>query len=258
MANYKKLGYKKRYPRKSTRKSPVRAKGTFKKKVLKIIHEQAEDKQGFNSQSAVAYNGTIDSTTEFYDLLPGIAQGSDKNQRTGDLVRGKMLKVRGHIHMGITTDTDANCRIIVRLLVLTNKLAPSYYSNENNTGLDRLLMANGSAQKFDGYVSSLYLPVNRDLYTVHYDKLHYLNVDQLYHASAADVEVTRTVGQTVKLFRVNIPCKKLLRFGEGLAYPINFRPRICLGYAHVDNSAADTVETQVSLSWISDFTYEDM
>lgn len=235
-----------------------KAKGNFKKKVLKVLHEQAEDKIGFASQTATNYNGTIDSTTEFYDILPSIAQGSDTNARIGDQLRGKSLVVKGHICLSLSTDTDSNSRIGVRLMMISNKMGPSYYSNENNTALDRLLSNHGSAQKFNGDVLSLYLPINREIWTVHYDKIHYLSIAQLYHSSATDVEVTRDTRYTTKFFTVKIPCRKLLRYGDGQAWPSNFRPRFCLGYAHLDGSSADTVETQVSATWISSFKFEDV
>lgn len=239
------------------RKAVRRPRGAFKKKVLSVIHEQLEDKKGYASQTTTNYNGVIDSTSEFYDLCPSIAQGTDTNSRIGDQIRGKHLVVRGHIALNLTTDTDANSRIAVRLMALTNKLGPSYYSNENNTALDRLLNNHGSAQKFNGDVLSLYLPVNRDIWTVHYDKIHTLSIAQLYHSTAADIEVARDTHYTTKLFTIRIPCRKLMRYGDGQAWPTNFRPRICLGYAHMDGSAADTVETQVSMTWISELTFED-
>lgn len=239
------------------KRAPAKAKGVFKKKVLQVIHEQLEDKHAFASQTTTNYNGTIDSTAEFYDLCPSIPQGTDMGNRIGDQIRGKNLVVKGHICMSLTGDSDANTRIAVRLMALSSKIGPSYYSNENNTALDRLLLANSTAQKFNGDVLSLYLPVNREMWTVHYDKIHYLSMSQLYHTGATDVEVTRETRYTTKFFTIRIPCKKLIRYGDGHAWPTNFRPRFCLGYAHVDGSTADTVETQVAATWISDFTYED-
>lgn len=239
------------------KRAPAKAKGMFKKKVLQVIHEQVEDKVAYGSQTATNYNGTISSTSEYYDLLPGIPQGTDTNCRIGDQLRGKFLVVRGHITLSLSTDTDANSRIAVRLMCISNKVGPSYYSNENTYANDRLLMANGSNQAFNGDVLSLYLPVNRELWTVHYDKIHYLSISQLYHTGATDVEVTRETRYTTKFFTIRIPCKKLMHYGDGSAYPSNFRPRFALGYAHVDGSAADTVETQVAATWISEFKYED-
>lgn len=239
------------------RKRMARAKGLFKKKVLSVIHEQVEDKKGFASQTTTNYNGVIDSNTEFYSIVPSIAQGTDTNSRVGNQIRGKNCIVRGHLAMNLTSDTDSNSRIIVRLMCVTNKLAPSHYSTADNTGLDRLLENHGSAQKFNGDVLSLYLPVNRELFTVHYDRLHVLTIDQLYHSNATDIELTRSTRYTTKLFQFRIPCRKLMRFGDGLAYPSNFFPRICMGYAHVDGSSADSVETQVQMTWISELTFED-
>lgn len=248
--------YQKKSKKQQSRRT-AQPKGSFKKNVLKVIKSQAEDKVAFASQTTTNYNGTIDSTGEFYDIMPSIGQGTDISQRLGDQIQAKYMTIKGHLAMSLTTDTDANSRIAVRLMILTNKYAPSANSVENNTGLDRLLLANSTAQKFNGDVVSLYLPINRDLWTVHYDKVHYLSISQLYHSSATDIEVTRDTRYTTKFFSIKIPCKRILKFGDGLTAPVNFRPRFALGYAHVDGSTADTVETQVSATWISKLVYED-
>lgn len=243
-------------PRK-LRRVVKKPRGAFKKKVLQVIQERCEDKQAFHSMNTVYFNGAVNSDSEFYTLLPGVAQGSDTHNRIGDQIRGKYLEVKGHVQFLLATDTDANCRIAVRLMVVSNKTTPSYYASNATVGYSKLLSANGSNQQYAGDILSSYLPINREAFTVHYDRIHYMSISQLYHAAATDIEVARDTRYTTKFFTVRIPCKKLMHFADGAAYPSNFNPQICLGYAHVDGSAADTAETQVTLTWVSKFVYED-
>lgn len=256
---YKRARKTSRGPRRFIAKRRVRkprTRGVFRKKVLSVIRSEAENKTNWVGATNLNYNGVINSNAEFYQLVPTIGQGTDTNQRIGDKLKGMYLEVKGHIQANWDFTDDASRRIVVRLMVVSSKVGSSgQYGFTANWELDRLLLNSGSEQQFVGDIPSLYYPINRKVVTVHYDRLHYLEMPKYYSASGVGSgPITST-----RMFTIRIPCRKQMNFINGSDRIVNFDPRITLGYAHTDGAAtADTASTQVQLNYMSKFVYEDM
>ena len=258
MANVRKP-YKRyaRKPYKSSKRVVRKPTGTFKKKVMSIIHSRAEDRTAYKT-SDYTFNSGINSVSELYSIMPPVTQGSDSGNRTGNQVTGKYIDVKGHLQMLITNTLDVDCRIGVRLLIMTPK-STDYSTGTIHPNLLYMLDAGNTNTQFNGLVEDLYLPIDRNYYTVHFDKVYFMNIAQIVASSGSPTAgwVSRDTANTIKFFHKRIPIKRIIKYGDSLAYPMNCNPIICLGYAHLDGSTPDTVQTQVYMKYLAKFCYED-
>jgi len=251
----RKGGRKAAVRRRNVPRRPVgKARGLFKKKVLSVIRAETEDKTAYKTAENT-FNSGINSVSEIYSILPPMGQGTDNGQRIGNKVKGKYLLVKGHLQMRLNTTDDASCRIGVRLLIMSPKLASYNQVTVPSIAYTQMIDAGAAANSFAGLVEDLYLPINRDVWTVHYDRVHYMHIDQITPSPTA--VVTRGVGATIKFFTCRIKCNRILNYSDNQAYPSNFNPTICCGYAHLDGSTPDTVDTQVYMKYLAKMVYED-
>lgn len=257
------LNKRRRYARK---RGPVRAKRTgakstriFKKKVLAIIHKNTENKQGFRYQNTTSYNSGIDTSADIAFLVPNVAQGPEENARNGDRIRAQKLTLKGILQMNLSyANTYSGCRIGVRVFVVQPKLftnQPSILANANNW-LPYLLRKGASSLPFSGVISDLACPVNREMITCYYDKVFYMTIP--YMATAAGQQETY---HSTKFFNKTFKLRnKELKYNsnyESNLQPTNYAPVIIVGYVHLDGTAPDVVNQQLTMSWDSILDYED-
>lgn len=245
------------------RKAPSRS---FAKAVQKVINRNAENKTASIQMDNTSFNSGIATGADVLQLIPSVSQGVDNAQRIGNKIKPSYLDVRGHMELGsipfsalgpVTSagTIASNCRIAVRLLIVEPKQyrsqpdALSSYSN----WLPQLLQ-NGSAEiGFTGLTKDLYLPINRDCVTVHYDKIIYLSVPMTYTDSGMSVPLTNSV----KFFIKRIKLKKVLSYTDARDQPTNSAISMLCGYAHIDGASPDILTTAVKLSYVSTLHYED-
>lgn len=270
--------YKRRFSRYPRRKIIRRKRGlakkktskSFRKKVLSVIHKQVENKQAFGSSGGLnSYNSGIDSSGDLSagNILPSISKNAYDYGRVGDQIRAQSLTVSGYMIMASDTTTSISPkRIAVRLMVISCKRFPTNLDNYSYPSwTNYLLKKGGTTTGFTGALSDLYAPINSDLITKHYDRVFFMNQDNIFHGNAgstlSDTIVSASLAKTVKFFKIRLPCKnKLLKFDDSMAgglQPLNYSPTIVLGYVHLDGSSPDVATTQVSMEWTSDFRYED-
>ena len=247
--------------RKSARKP--RVSKALTKAVQSIIHKDVETKVSSVTLDLTAYNSSPNVSADITKIIPSVVQGTDNAMRIGDNIRGQSLTVRGHLLLAIQPNNSTiNCRIAVRLFCVQ----PKRYSNDvdvvANPGawLPYLLQNANNQQAFTGTIQDLYLPVNRESITVYYDKVHYLTIPYVQAiATGVGTGLTSTdLATTVKFFSMKIPMKnKLLKFQDANNTPLNFSPVVIMGYTKLDGTLPDTVSTNVSMSYVSTFKYED-
>lgn len=240
------------------RKRVYKSSKTFVKKVKSILHNQIETKNAYHNQAMVGYNSAIASPADLTFPLPNVPQNVTESGRIGDQIRCQSLKIQGILTMGLSySGTFANTRIGVRVMVVQPKLYTNrdVIQSEWSAWTTNLLRKGGTNSAFNGDISDLHAEINTDLITKYYDKVFYMTIP--FSPSGAAIE---TLNST-KFFTVNLKLRnKLLRYNTGYygnLAPSNYCPVLLCGYVHLDGSAADTVDTQVSMQYISNLAYED-
>ena len=236
------------------RKQPSKA---FAKAVNAVVRKDIETKQAFRQVTPVAYNSGIDASADIQFILPNVGQGSAENERIGDRLQGRTLKIKGILSQYLT-GSSANARIATRIFIVQPKLFTNQPSITANAAdwLPHLLRKGGTTSPFAGNIQDLHAPVNTDMITCYYDKVFYTTVpymntfvgqQEVYHA-------TKFFSKTFKLRNKNL--KYQSAYNSNLQ-PVNWSPVILVGYVHLDGSGPDTVSTTMSMSFDSIFTYED-
>jgi len=252
-----KINLNKRKSKRPLRRSAPKTRKNFVKAVQSVINKNLEDKMAYKSVTDVAYNSGINSQSDLNSLMPNISHGTGDHGRIGDQITGKSLVISGHILSNLTYNGYSDCRIGVRMMVVSPKgyagREPAY--NSATTWLAHLLKKGNTTTGFTGLVSDFYSPINTDVITCHYDKKFYVKSPYLITA----VGDANTSGST-KFFKIRLPCKRVLKYDasvdSGLT-PTSFNPFLILGYCHLDNATPDTLQTQINLNYICEFKYQD-
>lgn len=257
---------KKFYRKKSTnykKKYPKRATGLFKKKVLFVIKDQAEDKSLCTTPDPGFLPYTLNAVSDLREIIPDIGIGANDHQRLGRQIRAKTLMIWGHLELvqNIALQNLAGpTRVIVRLLVISDKRV-GQYDTQTSTFLNNIIDLGASTTNLDGTtggpisVRSTYLPLDRNTCTVHYDRLFYLETPRVINALGTQLQFA-DVGNTIKMFKMRIPCKKVLKYTDSSNSPTNFAPYLTGCYV-CGNGDANT-QNLVKLHFTTKFTWEDM
>lgn len=257
----KKYGRKKAFKRtfKTKGKRAVRTKKPLRKLIQSVINKNLEDKFAYKSSIDVNYNSGINSQADLVSVMPSINIGTADSSRVGAQLHGKSLLVQGHMITNLTNNSYSDVRLGIRMMIVSPKGYIGYEPafNSATTWLNYLLKRGGSTLAFTGLVADLYSPINSDAITVHYDKTFFMTVP---YAPAGVSGMVMPTG-TTKFFKIYLPVKnKLLKYdaaiNNGLT-PTNYNPFLIVGYSHLDASIPDTVQTQVNVSFTSQFKYQD-
>lgn len=247
---YKSKSYKK--SRTGSRKKPM------VKLIQKVINSNLEDKAAWKAATDVNYNSAINSQADVASLMPSISIGTGDASRVGAQIHGKSLLIQGHMISNITNNTYSDCRIGVRMMIVSPKgylgYTPAY--NSATTWLATLLRRGATTVGFTGLVSDLYSPINTDAITCHYDRVFYINSPYVPGIASGDYSLVRTT----KFFKIRLPVNRTFKYDSAVdsgLLPTNYNPFIILGYCHLDSATPDTVQTQINLSFTSTFKYQD-
>lgn len=229
------------------------------KKINAIIKRGTESKSSFGSLPTTAYNSGMNSSGDIVFCCPNIGQGTAENERIGDEVKAQKLKIQGILTMNLTYGAAASAtRLGVRILIVQPKAYSSVgiIQAEAATWLGTLLKKGGVDTGFTGITSDLYAPINTNAITCYYDKVHYMTIPYLTTSVGASETQFSTKFFTADLKLRNKILKYSTPFSGGIS-AINYNPVILCGYVHLDGSSPDTVNAQVSMSFISSLMYED-
>jgi len=234
-----------------------------------VVADALEDKYTTSGSGTVPiyYNAGIGSNSEISPLLPPISQGTNSNQRVGDKVRPKRMRV----DVVVTTNGTYNSSQLnlVRLFFLQDKsigfslALKDILATQTGTPITTQLLDNGgSTSGFSGLPNQIMRRINRQRYTVFKDKILELisgtgqtpNNTNGYNGTQTFVS-----GQQCTRFSVIIPTPKVLKYSEGLdQYPSNFAPFLAVGYVQPDGNASPDFNLQrITVDWITHFDYED-
>lgn len=253
--------------RKAVRKA---RKNNFVRAVKAVISANAESKHAYTTSGNVLtyFNSGINSSGDMLQVLPNISQGIGDNQRIGDQIKGQKLTVSGYVRLNYNSETlesQPRSAVLCRMMILSLKYRNGVYADAiaaATNALPALLKKGGTTSAFTGNLSDINAMVNTDLFTVHHDRKFYLTQSYLVQpGTAGQSTMASDVRNAIRFFRINVPCKKVLKYDSAAAsglQPINFAPFLVLGYSYLDASAPDVLGTEVSMQYNTDFTYEDI
>lgn len=264
-AGRKRRAYKKSYSIKKAIRRVKKAK--FAKAVKAVLSQQSETKEAYYASSPdtlTTFNSLINSSGDMLQVIPNISKGTNENNRIGDQLTAQSLNLRGHIRYtpSFAVNDLGRANICVRMMVLTLKLRPAYPEVQGTTTpLSALLKKGGTTTAFNGILSDLYAPINTDLFTVHKDKRFYLTQPMMNQPPTSGLSSGfQDLSDIIRFFNYNIKLKKKLLYEDtvnGGLTPTNAGPFMCLGYVYLNGAAADNVNQNVGLEYVSTLKFED-
>jgi len=264
MAPFRKF-YKKRFSKAKAKAKPAGGVKAMCQKMIKMeLHKAIENKQAQFREVGTNYNSACSGAGDVKRLVPLIGQGDTEVTRTGNQITARSLVIRGHLLL-TPNDSQPRGNIRVRLMVLTPKSLPNTILSTANTGTwqDRILKDGTNFMGLNGTIPSLYLPVNSDAVTVHYDKQFTLSDTVTAQAGLPSLTgnfVVSDYSKGYKAFYINVRCKgKVLKYNEIIDNdPTNFGPVLCVSYVHLDSRySPDVLDTALQVSYVSVLDFED-
>lgn len=239
---------------------------TVRKIVKAELSRQAEDKL-VSILTTKTHNSAISSASDCYQLVPNCSKGTDPNERVGDTIRPKRLKVQVKVRLEdrhYDTNTQTLYPIKVRLLILKQKNIKSYTQMASVFDSAHLLRTyeNGSGTEiaYTGDTNDDMRMVNTDLFTVLMDKKITLKPQFAYFSTSigSTEDIKYPVLPNEVVFTKYIKCPAKLTFDDGNGNTANnFCPFACLGYSYIPGLSGDVSTTQVTCSILSSLYYED-
>lgn len=263
-----KRSYKKRMTKSTT--APKTTKG-LKKFVMGIVNDGREDKQAFHTLGSGQEMVPFESGMYEYNLhriIPNIQKGVEENERIGEQINAKSLVLKGIMKFNYETQEGSPnmSNVAVRVMCLSLKTSPSWQQSLSNmtNSLENLLRRGATTVPFKGYLEDIYSPVNTDLFTVHYNKVFYINQSYFVQIGTGGGPVSADLKNTVKFFTIKLKVKnKLLKYSNAFGanddlLPSNYSPFFIAGYSYLNGASPDGQEAaQLKITYNTELKYED-
>lgn len=248
--------------KKNKRSKSIKSSKSFIKKVQSIIHKDVETKQSYNAFPLTYFNSYINNVADYCQVIPGIIQGVDVNQRIGENIRAMNLSIKGYMIASISNNSLNNARIAVRVMCVQPRNCSNYSQVllGSSAWLGSLLLKGGVTTGYTGLVSDTYAPINTSQIITYYDKVFYVSTPVLYPSTSATGLTSWDLSKSARFFNINLKMKnKLLRYDDNIdtLYPQNYAPTILVGYCHMDGGTPDLVTSQIGLMYDVTMRYED-
>lgn len=219
-------GYKKKAP-KNKKKPKTNMKALVKQEVKKQTAKDIEDKNVVTQdQTFLMFQGGATTLIgpQVETLTPTIVQGVGENGRIGNTLTIKSCILRGYLSVAgsvLNSQVPAgigqwNVRLFIGKLKTSN-------SQPNTTDLNILLRTGAFTEPFNSTNGlSLVRSVNKELFTIYYDKIHKIGFQNGNNASVS-TGLHNNDYKLSKLLTINLTKKiiKKLVFTEGLNTPTN-------------------------------------
>jgi len=234
---------------------------TFAKKVKEIVRdeiaEEAENKVavlGLTNtpiNTAAIPHGDVSSSTNFVKLMPLIQQGLGQyNNRVGNEIRLKSLDIKMLLNFDRAfIGSIENSSVGVRVMILRQK------DQNSQTGLisdfqgDKLMehgaVLNPGPASFTGNTWNLVQKINREQFSVRYDKVFYLDCPFRQASGIALPPKTKVMSHTLRFGKQGLK----LTFGNAASEsPTNFPYVMVLGLA-------STISDQIPENNLVEYSY---
>jgi len=209
----------------------------------------------------------LGTSADLFPLMPQILQGVDSNNRVGDRIRPKKMRV--DFTMSCNGEINSSWLLQTRLMVLqdksikdTNALLPNPGVQPGTPVGTDLLNVGGGLSGFTGAPGGIMTRINRERYTVikdiHKELINGAGLGPILPNSWGGVQSFVSGAQCHK-FSVVIPTPAVLKYAKATdSFPTNFAPFFVLGYAQPDgNAASSSIQSRVAINYVVHFDYED-
>jgi len=260
------MAYKKFYPK--YRKKAVAKKRVYKRKTaskpsIKMMIKKALDKRIENKQVCqtnerwyIPKDGPV-LGSYIQNMTPQITQTIGENGRVGNTVNLKNAYLRGVMSLANNAGTPYfNSQFQVRLFIgklKIDNLAP------NTADLQTLLRQGAATSAFDSTQPlSIVRSVNRDYFTVYYDKIHKIGTQ---HNGSGNIATGIGNNDYTLSKMIKINCtkmfKKTLTFNDTNPQPINCGLYMWAGIVDSMCSTITSGSPAVQFTYDLEFSYED-
>ncbi len=271
-------------PNKGYRKNSKRFEKSVKDIVLKELKEEIEEKHAICEYQNIAIDRAIPSgvvvnadqigsTGNFYKILPEIEQsatgeaGRAYNTRIGNEIQLKEIDLHGFLSHTDDATSDIslpNSRLAVRVMILRAKEINDGEVLFDNMPTDTLLRfgnwdatGNSGPSNFGGFVLDPFRDINRDTFSVRYDKTFQVNAPVVITGLTSTT--AGVIPSTTKVFRHKL---KFGKRGLKLKYsassdlePNNFPYFLCVGYSSTTGtSGPENDKVKMTLSCVGTYT----
>lgn len=215
--------------------------------VKKRIAQSTETNQaGFYFRPYQFTNKISDSPNQrIWQVLPEIPRGTERNDRLGTQLGIVNLNVKGRIYIPAGDNpvlgNDDRAEIYVRLMCLSWKMCHNLADIQQNWNAneqldDAFFKLGGSATAPQGTYRDMLYPINREVFTVHYDKIIKLQRNLAYFPDPTSSSGAGTQKSASREFNFTVRAKnkKLKYMNEAATLPMNFCPFICAQFAYSD------------------------
>lgn len=242
-------------PRRKYQRKP-KSKMTFEKRVMSVVHKQAETKQKVLS----LYNNTSISGSGFPSgglqviNLPSsmnIVQGTEQEQRNGNEISNVKLRVRGVIE-SLIFDATNNSNLFnyeVHMVVFKKKDDP------NNNALHLKQLPNNTTGACDGSLMNTMYPYNRDGYII--KKVKTFRMSPFLYNVPDSPQLAQPNTYLFKRFYCDIPVAKKWKYTDGLGAPSNEWTSIAFYVVNSDGTLNTGATSRAQLTMDATIRYDD-
>lgn len=216
-------------------------------KVVKSIMNESEETKfvvnalysaagvGQNLSTHVPFSSAINSSSECYNCIPQVNQGTDDHNRIGNVIQPRSLVVKGTISLrGTNLNSES---VYADIYFLTSKNVKDQ-ANQNTLPITEMLnYGDGTNGNYSGFSYIAQLPINKTQFNV----IKHLRV--LLQKGAGDPNTALSGGATSSTdtysynrnFTVKIPVPAKFTYEDKNAiWPTNFYPFMCAGFYGTD------------------------
>jgi len=231
--------------------------------VRRMISSKAENKLiGTQVEANVLHNSAIsaaDCEPVIMEVQPLDASvGSTAQQRIGDRISPKSLKVRGLLSLNFdTTPPVSRADIYARVIIASQKDVKTGAQVLGGSVDTAALLrpgfgATADQVPFNGHPQELLYDINKDKFRVYYDK-----VIKFTQVAETSVEAIPRYSARWSYSFKKLPASLTYDENNG-DWCNNFAPFVCIGYAYSDGTAADVVGTKLRSNIYSQLQFEDL
>lgn len=188
-------------------------------------------------------------------LIPAIAQGDTRENRSGAKIKLVSFHVKGYVHFVPDNVTDGADSLLGRMIICESKESKIFDIPSRTTVSNQLLRDGDDSHNYNGTIVRHFQPINTPLIKLIKQKYFKIVSNRLQTGGAGAELHTHTRNIVVKPFNFRIPCKnKILRYQLGEAYPDSWNPMIAMGTADINNPSTTDIHGcqyfyQVTMRW---------
>lgn len=279
MYRRRRFNRKRKYRRRS-KKTYFQKRGTFAKKVKKVIFREAETKEtnAVVMVSVPVAKGSSGVMPQSIPLLPYLAAASNRYSRIGNNIKLSKSTISGIISLTPTMqgNTQAYSPVTIVMWLVTYKAIKEQFSTLNSTINTNFMVSAQASKGLAGDMTDMFYPIDENTWTVHAKKIMRLSASSWSRLTnnyvSTTVSGTETGnlagasnfyenGKVSKSFSIRIDKYiKNLRFNDtqNAAYPINTNLHLILQALPGDGSLITAGNVLADLDSVIHWRWKDI